>query len=187
MVLLKVIHRINDKAVDWARVQKDPNNIFKKGINCQVAIDAIGKLDVTLASVGAEDIRDGNKKLVLAIVWQLVRCHYLQIIGSKTEQDLLNWVSETEAVTAFNDKKFQTGKLLIRLCGVIDPKIINWEIVNEGTDEKEKEDNAKYAISIARKLGATIFMTWDDIPELNKKMILIYVCSLYDLKHGVAQ
>ena len=73
------------------------------------------------------------------------------------------------------------------MCGVIDPKIINWEIVNEGTDEKEKEDNAKYAISIARKLGATIFMTWDDIPELNKKMILIYVCSLYDLKHGVAQ
>ena len=43
--------------------------------------------------------------------------------------------------------------------------------------------NAKYAISIARKLGAIIFLVWDDIIELNKKMILIFVCSLYDLAH----
>ena len=144
-------------------------------------------MPVTLVGIGAEDIRDGNKKLVLAIVWQLVRLHYLQIIGSKTEQDLINWVSETEAITGFNDPKFASGRLLIQLCATIDPKIINWEIVTPGEEEKEKEDNAKYAISIARKLGATIFMTWDDIPELNKKMILIFVCSLYDLKHGVAQ
>ena len=45
--------------------------------------------------------------------------------------------------------------------------------------------NAKYAISIARKLGAIIFMVWDDIPKINKKMLLIFVCSLYDLKHNV--
>lgn len=144
-------------------------------------------MKVQLTGIGAEDIRDANRKLVLAIVWQLVRFHYLQIIGSKTEQDLINWVSETEPITGFNDQKFATGKLLIRLCGNIDPKIINWEIVTEGESEKDKEDNAKYAISIARKLGATIFMTWDDIPECNKKMILIFVCSLYDMKFGVAQ
>ena len=45
--------------------------------------------------------------------------------------------------------------------------------------------NAKYAISIARKLGAIIFMVWDDIPKLNKKMLLIFVCSLYGLKHNI--
>ena len=42
--------------------------------------------------------------------------------------------------------------------------------------------NVKYAISIARKLGATIFFTGDDIEKLNMKAILIFVCSLYDLK-----
>jgi len=30
-----------------------------------------------MVGIGAEDIRDGNKKLVLAIVWQLCRLHYL--------------------------------------------------------------------------------------------------------------
>lgn len=45
--------------------------------------------------------------------------------------------------------------------------------------------NAKYGISIARKLGAIIFLVWDDIPNVNAKMILIYIASLYDLKMQV--
>ena len=149
-------------------------------------MDACGKLDMKLVGIGADDIRESNKKLVLAVVWQLVRIHYLQIIGSKTEADLLAWVSTVEPVTAFNDPKFADGRLLIKMCAQIEPKIINWEIVTNGESEKDKEDNAKYAISIARKLGTTIFCVWDDIPALNKKMILIFVCSLYDLLHNVA-
>jgi plastin-1 len=34
LVLCKVIHRINDTVVEWDRVVNEPNNIFKKGINC---------------------------------------------------------------------------------------------------------------------------------------------------------
>jgi hypothetical protein len=33
-VLLKVIHKINPNVVEWNRVEKNPNNNFKKGINC---------------------------------------------------------------------------------------------------------------------------------------------------------
>jgi len=33
-VLLKVIHRINPNVVEWNRVEKNPNNEFKKKINC---------------------------------------------------------------------------------------------------------------------------------------------------------
>jgi len=138
-----------------------------------------------MVGIGASDIRDGNKKLVLAIVWQLVRLHYLQIIGSKTEEDILAWVSQTDAVTGFNDAKFADGQLLIKLAGTIEPRIINWDLVCTGGTDEDKENNAKYAISIARKLGAVIFLVWDDIPALNKKMILIFVCSLYDLKHNI--
>jgi len=140
-----------------------------------------------MVGIAAEDIRDGNKKLVLAIVWQLCRLHYLQIIGSKTEQDLINWVSETEQVKDFKDAKFADGQLLIKLCAVIDAPIINWELVGTTGSDEDKENNAKYAISIARKLGAIIFMVWDDIPALNKKMILIFVCSLYDMKHNTVE
>jgi plastin-1 len=50
-----------------------------------------------------------------------------------------------------------------------------------GNDEKEREDNAKYAISLARKFGATIFCVWEDVGKVNKKMLLIFIASLYDL------
>jgi len=34
LVLCKVIHRIDNTVVEWDRVVQEPNNIFKKGINC---------------------------------------------------------------------------------------------------------------------------------------------------------
>ena len=80
-----------------------------------------------MTGVGSEDVRDANKKMVLAIVWQLVRFHYLQIIGSKTEQDLLNWAGEVsgETLSGFNDEKFKDGKILIKLCAAIEPRVID--------------------------------------------------------------
>ena len=75
---------------------------------------------------------------------------------------------------------------MIKVAALIEPKIINYDLVTEGANDEDAKQNAKYAISIARKLGATVFMVWDDVVEVNKKMILIFVCSLYDLKHGIA-
>lgn len=95
------------------------------------------------------------------------------------------WVSTVDPVTDFKDPKFKDGQLLIKLCGQIEPQIINWDLVEKSGSDADAENNAKYAISIARKLGAVIFLVWDDIPALNKKMILIFVCSLYDMKHNI--
>ncbi len=34
LILLKVIHKLDNTVVDWKKVEKNPNNRFKKGINC---------------------------------------------------------------------------------------------------------------------------------------------------------
>ena len=52
--------------------------------------------------------------------------------------------------------------------------------MNGDTDE-EKENNAKYILSIARKLGAVIFCVWEDITQVNYKMMLVLVCSLMEI------
>jgi len=36
-------------------------------------------------------------------------------------------------------------------------------------------------------MGAIIFMVWDDILEVNMKMILIFVAALYDIKTEMEQ
>ena len=135
--------------------------------------------------IGAEDIRAGDKKSILALVWQLVRLHYLQLLGSKDEKDIIAWINamtpDTPDITGFRDKQFATGVLLIKLCEKIEPRDVNQDLITPGETDEDKEMNAKYAISLARKFGAIIFMAWDDIPKLNSKMLLVFTASLFEL------
>jgi len=41
--------------------------------------------------------------------------------------------------------------------------------------------NAKYAISLARSIGAVVFMVWEDMVAANGKQNLIFVATLYQL------
>lgn len=34
LVLLKVIHKLDNTVIDWKKVEKNPNTVFKQGINC---------------------------------------------------------------------------------------------------------------------------------------------------------
>jgi plastin-1 len=61
----------------------------------------------------------------------------------------------------------------------VEPRAINYDIVTKGETDEEKANNAKYVISIARKLGAVVFCVWEDIVNVNYKMILVIVCSLF--------
>ena len=89
------------------------------------------ELGVKMIGIGSEDIREGRKQGVLAIVWQLMRVHYLQIIGSKTEAQILEWVNTTSGKEAksFGDEAFADGTLLIDLARSIEPRAINEELV----------------------------------------------------------
>ena len=189
LVILRVCHRIDNASVDMTKPNWTPKNMFHRNGNCDMAEASMTTLGVRCVGVGSQDIRDGHKKNILAMVWQLMRVHYLKIIGSKTEADLINWVNSVvqpeSPIRNFADSQLADGRALIKLCADIEPRMINWDLVTEGATDEDKEMNAKYAISIARKLGAIIFMVWDDIPRLNKKMLLIFVCSLYDLKHNI--
>ena len=53
---------------------------------------------------------------------------------------------------------------MISLCGAIEPRAVDAQYVMAGDTEEEKANNAKYVLSLARKLGAVIFSVWEDIP-----------------------
>jgi len=81
----------------------------------------------------------------------------------------------------FKDSALSDGVFLIKLCAAIEPRAVNWELVTKGETEEEKDLNAKYVISIARKLGCVIFCVYEDIPKVNYKMILVLICSLFEV------
>ena len=171
-ILLRVFEKIQPGSVDWKKVDKIPNNKFKKIVNCNECIDAAKKCGFSIVGIGGTDIHDGNKKLVLGVVWQMMRHHTLKVVGNKTEDDLLKWANETinsePKLASFKDKSLKNSLFFIRLMNAIEPRAINWDLINQDKDDNESLDNnAKYAISIARKIGASIFCVWEDLKEVN--------------------
>lgn len=58
---------------------------------------------------------------------------------------------------------------------------VNWSVVTEGTSETDRRSNARYVISVARKLGCTVFLTWEDLVEVRSRTIMILVASIMAL------
>lgn len=74
---------------------------------------------------------------------------------------------------------------MLQLCGAIEPRAVNWDIVLPGETEEDQTLNAKYVISVARKLGAVIFCVWEDIVNVNAKQMLIIVACLADIDQAM--
>ena len=189
ILLLRTLEKIKPGVVNWKIVDKKANNPFKKTVNCNEVIDASKKSKYHIVGIGGGDIRDGNKKYILAIVWQMMREHSLQVIGGKTEEELITWgnerVDENLRVKSLKDKRLGNSLYFINIMKSIEPRSINWDIVvTDKDDDESKQNNAKYAISIARKLGATVFLVWEDIAEVKSKLLLTFLASLYEVGHN---
>ncbi|KAJ3058851.1 hypothetical protein HDU98_005105, partial [Podochytrium sp. JEL0797] len=202
LVLLQAIDKVRPGLVEWKKVNKAPvGSKFKKVENTNYVI-ALGKeMRFTLVGVQGSDITDGQKTLTLGLVWQLMREHVIQTLKSLsktgheiTEGDIISWANttvktrsgKTSSITSFRDQSLSTGIYLLDLLNGISKGVVDYSMVSTGRGEGEGEMNAKYAISIARKLGATIFVLPEDIVEVKPKMILTFVGTLMALdKSGV--
>ncbi|PNX91639.1 fimbrin-like protein 2-like, partial [Trifolium pratense] len=109
-----------------------------------------------------------------------------------TDADILEWanskVSSTgsqSSMNSFKDKSLSDGIFFLELLSSVQPRAVNWGLVTKGVTDEEKKMNASYIISIARKLGCSIFLLPEDITEVNQKMILTLTASIMSwfLKH----
>ena len=112
IVVLKVLEKLKPGIVEWKIIDKNPNNTFKRGINCKQIVDVAKKIGLKIPGIGGSDFVDGNRKNILAVMWQLVRLNYLQIIGSRTEDDLVKWANSLVgdmAIKSFKDPTLSDG------------------------------------------------------------------------------
>jgi hypothetical protein len=106
--------------------------------------------------------------------------------GEVTDEQIVAWANAKVAssgkistMSSFRDSSLGSGVFLIDLCAAIQPLAVNWELVTPGEAPTDATNNAKYAISIARKIGACVFLTPEDITEVKSKMIMTFVASLW--------
>jgi len=189
LVILRVMDHVQPGIVDWSKVNtKAPLNKFKKVENCNYAVVLGKQMKFSLVGIGGTDIVDGNKTLTLALVWQLMRTHVLSILkslGSNVDDSMMiKWSNErvaasgkTTSMRDFKDNTLRNSHFFLDLLNTI-RKCVNYDLITPGVSDEDAMQNAKYTISIARKLGCTIFLLPEDIVEVKSKMILTLVGSI---------
>lgn len=189
--LLKVINKINPDIVNWKKAELKASNKFNKLQNANYAVDLGKEMKFSMVNVGGADIVEKNKKLILGFAWQLMRFHLLKMLSvlgngkPLSDKDVLEWcnnkIAESELeekpkIKSFKDGSISSGLYFIHLLAAIEPNMVNWDLVTEAMSEEDKRLNARYAISLARKLGAVVFVLPEDIMEVRSKMCMTF-CS----------
>jgi len=88
-------------------------------------------------------------------------------------------------IRSFKDPSITTGIFFLELLDALQPGIVDFSMVaNVGDtgDYEERRQNAKLAISIARKMNALIFLVPEDIVDIRPRLILTFVGSLMSLQ-----
>ncbi|KAJ0678673.1 putative actinin-type actin-binding domain, calponin domain, CH domain superfamily, fimbrin/Plastin [Helianthus annuus] len=193
-VLLEVLDKLAPGSVIWKQASKPPIKMpFRKVENCNQVVRIGKELNFSLVNVAGDDIVSGNKKLIIAFLWQLMRFSMLQLLKNLrthgqgkeiTDADILQWAnmkvkqSGKRQMDSFKDKRLSDGVFFLELLSAVKKRVVNWGLVTKGESEEDKKLNATYIISVARKLGCSIFLLPEDILEVNPKMILILTASI---------
>lgn len=134
----KILDTLEPGCIDWSKVDLKPRTDFQKAINCNVAI-AVRKM-IGFTGMDIQNIQDKEKikkkrKSVLALVSNIARSHHLQVIGDKTESDLVAWANnlvgdKAPAIANLSDPKLSDGKYLMQFLAAIEPlAAINWKLI----------------------------------------------------------
>ncbi|XP_053950563.1 plastin-3 isoform X2 [Anastrepha ludens] len=196
LVIFQLFDIIKPGIVNWQRVHKrfTPLRKFMEKLeNCNYAVDLGKQLKFSLVGIAGQDLNDGNATLTLALIWQLMRAYTLSILsrlantGSPIiEKEIVQWVNsklsaagKTSSLKNFNDSAIADGKIVIDLIDSIKEGSINYDLVRTGGTEEDNLANAKYAISMARKIGARVYALPEDITEVKPKMVMtVFACMM---------
>lgn len=173
---------------------------FKAVENTNYAVDLAVQNKLHMVGVQGSNIVDGNRTLVLGLVWQLMRLNIVQTLSSLSgknqpisDTEILKWANATaqkskhhvKTIRSFKDPYISTGLYLLNILDSLQPGIVDFSLatdVTETGDYEVRRQNAKLAISIARKMNALIFIVPEDIVDVRPRLILTFVASLMSLQ-----
>ncbi|XP_063676319.1 plastin-2-like [Bolinopsis microptera] len=98
-----------------------------------------------------------------------------------TEQEVIEWCNKKlkedkvkkgrHVFRNFRVSTLTSSQAMLDLIDIIQPGSIGYDMVAAGITPEDKLENARYCLTMARKIGATVFALPEDIIEGNNKMI----------------
>ncbi|KAK3196364.1 fimbrin [Lecanicillium sp. MT-2017a] len=198
-VLLQAYDKVIKGSVNWRHVNKPPAHggemlKFKAVENTNYTIELGKQNGFSLVGIQGADITDGQRTLTLGLVWQLMRkditvtlSSLAQKLGKReiTDSEMVRWANDmskqggrNSSIRSFKDPALGTGVFLLDVLNGIKSSYVDYDLVTSGSTDDEAYMNAKLSISIARKLGATIWLVPEDICQVRSRLITTFIGSL---------
>ncbi|UPX10407.1 fimbrin [Ascochyta rabiei] len=197
-VLLQAYDKVIPGSVNWRHVNKPREGQelmrFKALENTNYAVELGKSVQFSLPGIQGADITDGQRTLTLGLVWQLMRKDIVstlkglaQKLGKReiSDPDMIKWANDMarkggqgSQIRSFKDSSLSNAKFLLDVLAGMKPAYVDYDLVTPGRNDEESYQNAKLAISIARKMGATIWLVPEDIVAVQSRLITTFIGSL---------
>ncbi|KIJ28647.1 hypothetical protein M422DRAFT_76823 [Sphaerobolus stellatus SS14] len=166
---------------------------FKAVENTNYAVELAKQNKLHIVYIQGADIVDGSKTLVLGLNISQTLQNLSATRGPISDTEMVKWANTTvqkhkstvHPIRSFKDPSLTTGVFFLELLDAMQPGIVDFSMVSnidESGDCEERRQNAKLAISIARKMGALIFLVPENIVDVRPRLILTFVGSLMSLQ-----
>ncbi|RAO71231.1 uncharacterized protein BHQ10_007243 [Talaromyces amestolkiae] len=198
-ILLQAYDKVIPGSVNWRHVNKPPASggeilRFKAVENTNYAIELGKQNRFSLVGIQGADITDGQRTLTLGLVWQLMRkditntlSSLAQRLGKReiTDAEMIRWANDMSqkgsgksTIRSFKDGSIGTGIFLLDVLSGMKSSYVDYDLVTPGRTPEDAYANSKLSISIARKMGATIWLVPEDICQVRSRLVTTFIGSL---------
>ncbi|KKF95994.1 Fimbrin [Ceratocystis fimbriata CBS 114723] len=198
-ILLQAYDKIIPGQINWRHVNKAPAHggemmRFKAVENTNYAIELGKQAGFSLVGIQGADITDGQRTLTLGFVWQLMRRNITVTLSDlarrlgkreMTDAEMVRWANDmsrkggkTSSIRSFKDPALSSGVFLLDVLNGMKSSYVDYDLVTPGRTDDDAYLNAKLSISIARKMGATIWLVPEDICQVRSRLVTTFIGSL---------
>ncbi|TVY33854.1 Alpha-actinin-like protein, partial [Lachnellula occidentalis] len=160
-------------AESLGRYAAKPKLRVQKFENANLSLDFIKSRGIQMTNIGAEDVVDGNRKIILGLIWTLILRFTISDInleGMTAKEGLLLWCQRKTAcydevnVRNFTDS-WNDGLAFCALLDIHRPDLIDYDTL----DKSDHKGNMQLAFDIASKeIGIPDLLDVEDVAHVAK-------------------
>ncbi|KAK9469706.1 calponin homology domain-containing protein [Lipomyces arxii] len=181
--LIQLLEIIGNESL--GRYATKPKLRVQKAENVNVALEYIKRQGIQLHNIGAEDIVDGNIKLILGMLWTLILNFSISEInaeGYTAKEGLLLWCQRMTAMYDVDIKDFSSSwNDGLAFCALLDrhrPDLIDFDAL----DKSKVRENIEMALRLAsEEVGIPQLVDVEDVmvSKPDERSIMTYVAHWF--------
>ncbi|KAI9661969.1 MAG: hypothetical protein M1831_002884 [Alyxoria varia] len=182
VILIHLLEILGNESL--GRYASKPKLRVQKFENVNIALDYIRSRSIQMTNIGAEDVVDGNRKIILGLIWTLILRFTISDIneeGLSAKEGLLLWCQRKTAcyeedvnVVDFSGS-WNDGLAFCALLDIHRPDLIDFESL----DKRDHRGNMQLAFDIASKeVGIPDLLDVEDVcdvPRPDERSLMTYI------------